>query len=282
VNVTLWGTRGSLPTPGPETERYGGNTSCVEVRAEDGTVLVLDAGTGIRRLGGSLAGKLRRMDILLTHLHMDHIQGLGFFAPLFEPAVEVHVWGPASATLSLSERVARYLSPPLFPVRVRDLPSTVSLHELADGEFEIGSIGVTSALVVHPNPTLGYRIEADGRVLAYLPDHEPALGMTSRFDNPDWTSGTHLADRTDLLIHDSQYDRAEYETHIGWGHSSIHQALEFAQLASVTHLVPFHHDPSHDDATLDRMFETILTAADPGMTITPAQEGMSFAVGTSG
>ena len=155
MRVTLWGTRGSLPTPGPETERYGGNTACVEVRGEDGTVLVLDAGTGIRRLGGTLAGSVRRVDILLTHLHMDHIQGLGFFAPLYDPGAEIHLWGPASATLTLTERVARYLSPPLFPVRVRDLPCTTHLHEVSDSAFEIGPFRVAYALVIHPNTTVG-------------------------------------------------------------------------------------------------------------------------------
>src|SRR4051812_17969573 len=122
MKVTLWGTRGSLPTPGMETSRYGGNTSCVEVRGSDGTVLVLDAGTGIRRLGGLLMNEVKRVDLLLTHLHMDHIQGLGFFAPLHNPDADVHIWGPASTTLSLGVRLARYLSPPLFPIRLNELP----------------------------------------------------------------------------------------------------------------------------------------------------------------
>jgi ribonuclease BN (tRNA processing enzyme) len=122
MKVTLWGTRGSLATPGPETTRYGGNTSCVEVRADDGSMLVLDAGTGIRRLGDAIADHASRVDLLLTHLHMDHIQGLGFFEPLFRPAIEVHLWGPSSTTQDLRTWLGRYLSPPLFPVRLRDLP----------------------------------------------------------------------------------------------------------------------------------------------------------------
>src|SRR5437899_10586525 len=119
MKVTLWGTRGSIATPGPETLRYGGNTACVEVRGKDGTVVVLDAGTGIRRLGRTLPASLSRVDVLLTHLHMDHIQGLGFFAPLRRPNTEVHLWGPASTPLQLRERLSRYLSPPLFPVHLR-------------------------------------------------------------------------------------------------------------------------------------------------------------------
>ena len=178
MRVKLWGTRGSLATPGPDTARYGGNTSCVEVRGAGGTVLVLDAGTGIHRLGASLPPDLKRVDILLTHLHMDHIQGLGFFAPLYRDDAEVHIWGPASSTQSLHARLKRYLSPPLFPVRLSELTCKLSFHEVPCGEVDIGEFRVSSALVCHPGPTVGYRIvSGEGRVLTYLPDHEPALGV---------------------------------------------------------------------------------------------------------
>ena len=158
MRATLWGTRGSLATPGPETSRYGGNTSCVGVRGREGTVLVLDAGTGIRRLAATLDARVRRIDILLTHLHMDHIQGLGFFAPLYRPDVAVHIWGPASSKLTLRERLMRYLSPPLFPVCLRELPSEITLHEVPCGEVDIGEFRVSSTLVCHPGPTVGYRL----------------------------------------------------------------------------------------------------------------------------
>ena len=156
VTVTPWGTRGSLSAPGPETARYGGNTSCVEVRSDDGTLLVLDAGTGIRRLGVSLEASPRmiqpplRADILLTHLHMDHIQGLGFFGPLYDPNVEIHIWGPASVARPLRERLNRYLSPPLFPVHLRSLPSQLTLHEVPMEDLVVGDLRVTSAFVCHP------------------------------------------------------------------------------------------------------------------------------------
>ena len=147
MNVTLWGTRGSLATPGAETARYGGNTSCVGVIGRDGTVLVLDAGTGIRAFGKTIPTTVRRVDILLTHLHMDHIQGLGFFAPLFRPDLEVHIWGPVSSHISLRERLMRYLSPPLFPVSLRELPCMITLHEVPCGDVAIGEFRVSSALV---------------------------------------------------------------------------------------------------------------------------------------
>src|SRR5438093_1203901 len=221
MKVTLWGIRGSLASPGPETARYGGNTACVEVRGDDGTVLILDAGTGIRRLGPALAKSARRIDLLLTHLHMDHIQGLGFFAPLRQPGYEVHIYGPASTTQSLWMRLTRYLSPPLFPVHLRDLDCMLELHEVPCGDIEVGEFRIRSALIAHPGPTVGYRVSTSTASLAYLPDHEPALGVRSFPQSGDWTSGYGLAEGADLLIHDAQYNHAEYEERIGWGHSSI-------------------------------------------------------------
>jgi phosphoribosyl 1,2-cyclic phosphodiesterase len=278
MKVTLWGTRGSLASPGPETARYGGNTSCVGVRGREGTILVLDAGTGIRRLAATLDDSVRRVDILLTHLHMDHIQGLGFFAPLHRPDVAVHIWGPASTKLSLQERLMRYLSPPLFPVSLRELPSVITLHEVPCGEVDIGEFRVSSTLVCHPGPTVGYRIEeAQGGVLTYLPDHEPALSASAFPSLPRaWTSGGLLASDADLLIHDSQYSAQEYLGHVGWGHSSLKQTLDFATLAEAKHLVPFHHDPGHTDADLDCLMREAIEYAKPAYRVTPGLEGATF------
>jgi len=254
VKVTLCGTRGSLANAGPQTVRYGGNTACVEVRGEDGTVLVLDAGTGIRALGERLVGA-SRIDLLLTHLHMDHIVGLGFFKPLFKPDMDVHIWGPPSATLDMRHRLARYLSPPLFPVLIRDLPCRLTLHDVARERFAIGGFEIMADLVCHPGPTVGYRISERGVALAYLPDHEPALATGKVPTDADWTSGFALADDANVLIHDAQYSDAEYGDHAGWGHSSVSHAIDFACAAGVKHLVTFHHDPSHDDDALDRIIE---------------------------
>jgi phosphoribosyl 1,2-cyclic phosphodiesterase len=278
MRVRLWGTRGSLATPGPDTMRYGGNTSCVEVIGSEGTVLVLDAGTGVRRLGASLCrAPLRRVDILLTHLHMDHIQGLGFFAPLYDPEVELHIWGPASTTLTLQERLSRYLSPPLFPVHLHSLPCTLVLHEVANTKVEIGELHVYSALVCHPGPTVGYRIEGSKGVMTYLPDHEPALGPGEISTTADWTSGFALAEGADLLIHDAQYSSAEYPQHVGWGHSSLQHACDFAALAGVKRLVPFHHDPAHSDDDLDHLIAHAHTRAE--VAVVPGIEGSAFEIG---
>jgi phosphoribosyl 1,2-cyclic phosphodiesterase len=278
MTVTLWGTRGSLAAPGADTARYGGNTSCVEVRGRDGTVLVLDAGTGIRRLGKVLPSTLRRVDLLLTHLHMDHIQGLGFFAPLYNPRLEVHIWGPSSTTADLRTRLMRYLSPPLFPVHLRDLPCRLTLHEVPCGDFSIGEFQVASALVCHPGPTVAYRISTAHGSLAYVPDHEPALGAVHFPMSPDWTSGYALAANVDLLIHDAQFSSDEYAQHIGWGHCAVEDTLKFAALARVKQLVPFHHDPAHTDDDLDRLVAAA-RASSNGFTIRPGMEGAVFEVG---
>ena len=273
--VRLWGTRGSVASPGPETIRYGGNTACVEVRTDD-ALLVLDAGTGIRRLGTALRDHRGRIDLLLTHLHLDHLQGIGFFEPCFRSDIELHIWGPPSTTLDLRERLSRYLSPPLFPVRLRDLGSRVSLHDVPAEPFSIGSVTVDGEAIIHPGPTVGYRISSGGRTLAYLPDHEPALGAPSFPLSPDWTSGHRLADGADLLIHDAQYTEAEYASRVGWGHSSLEQAWAFAVQARVSRLVTFHHDPSHADDQLDEMVADL--QARDGPEVIGGREGLELSL----
>jgi len=278
VNVRLWGTRGSLPTPGADHSAYGGNTSCLTVTtAEARCLTVIDAGTGIRGVGDELPPDTERVDILLSHLHLDHIIGLGFFSALTRPGLEVHLWGPASQVLDLHTRLTRYLSPPLFPIRLRDLPCRLELHEVATGRFEVPGLEVTAALICHPGTTLGYRLDDGTGTVTYLSDHEPALGTRVFPEAPEWTSGYDLAEGTDLLIHDAQYVDREYPDHVGWGHSTISHAVALAQLAGVAHLVAFHHDPAHDDLSLDRIYAEV--QASTSLPVTPAREGWTFAVG---
>ncbi len=276
MRITLWGTRGSLPSAGPENVRYGGNTSCVEVRGPEGELLVLDAGTGIRRLGRTVGDETKRIDILLTHLHMDHIQGLGFFQPLYRPGLEVHIWGPSANGLDLEGRLAKYLSPPLFPVPLRDLPCDLTLHQVAPGEFAIGPLTVRADFVCHPGATLGYRIIEGTTSVAYLPDHEPALGASGLPLDPEWTSGFDLAAGVDLLIHDAQYTMAEYPEHVGWGHSAIPHALAFAAATGAKRLVAFHHDPSHSDNVLDALIEDARKQCRPRFELIAGTEGATL------
>jgi phosphoribosyl 1,2-cyclic phosphodiesterase len=279
VKVKVWGARGSLPDAGPELVRYGGNTSCVEVLGSDGTRLVLDAGTGTRRLGVSIADTCKRVDVLLTHFHMDHVQGLGFFAPMFNSEAEVRIWGPPSTTLSLHQRLTRYLSPPLFPVRLRDFDCKLSLEDAPRGAVTIGGLTVEADLVCHPNPTMGYRITEGNSTVAYLSDHEVALGCPDFPYAAEWTSGYELARGADLLIHDTQYDDAEYAEHVGWGHSSLSQSVAFAELVGARRLMTFHHDPSHDDAALDGLVEEGRRLAEGRLEVIGGTEGTTFDVG---
>jgi len=252
MQVTIWGCRGSIPSPGPETVNYGGNTSCIEVALENGAVFVLDAGTGIRELGSDLQERgTRRIHLLLTHLHLDHLEGLRFFEPLFDDRVTIDVWGPRSPVESLQARIRRSFSPPLFPIDLREIPARLTFHDVPKEPWSLEGATLTSALVMHPGPTVGYRIEADGVIVAYLPDHEPALTGNFAERSRDWSPGGSVAGDADLLLHDAQYFRDEYEQRIGWGHSSVESAVAYAQAVGARRLVLFHHDPRHADRLLE-------------------------------
>ena len=276
MKVRLWGTRGSIASASPETIGYGGNTACVEVRSDDGHVAILDAGTGIRRLGSELDDGAERIDLFLTHLHMDHIQGLGFFRPFRQRHREVHVWGPPSPTDDLRTRLSRYMSPPLFPVRLRDVAARLELHDVPMEPFQIGGLEVRGQVVIHPGQTIGYRISDGTATVAYIPDHEPALGVDGMPDDSEWTSGHDLAEGVDLLIHDAQYTADEYEARVGWGHSRISDAVALARLAGARRLVTFHHDPAHDDAELDAMVEQAREMAAGTVEVIPGREGATL------
>jgi phosphoribosyl 1,2-cyclic phosphodiesterase len=232
--------------------RYGGNTSCVEVTLEDGNTLILDAGTGIRNLGLVLPRVERPVHVLLTHLHLDHIQGLMFFAPAFRPESEIVIWGPASPEATLRDRIGRYISAPLAPVEVRELPSLV-FREAEPMEWRIGSARVIAQSVTHRGPTLGFRIEEGDTTLTYIPDHEPGLGAPLDQLEDEWISGFDLANGASMLIHDCQYTDQEYPNHVGWGHSPMGDALSFARRTHVKRLLLFHHDPLHSDEFLDTL-----------------------------
>lgn len=277
MRVTLWGTRGSVARAGPGTVRYGGDTACVQVIGSGGTMIILDAGSGLLHVTPRISEDVERIDVLLTHLHMDHIQGLGFFYPLRSEDVETHIWGPVSTADSLSDRLARYLSPPLFPVRLRDLAANLT-HDVAPGTFEIGGMRVTADLVCHPGATLGYRIEEAGKALVYIPDHEPALGHPEFPGDARWTSGADLARDADVLIHDAQYTDDEYQNRVGWGHSTLQHAVGFAGQMGARELVTFHHDPEHSDVLLDELHSGAKGQADAPLQISPGRAGATFEV----
>lgn len=255
MKINLCGVRGSFQTSEAETKDFGTRTSCTMV-SEDDDLLILDAGSGIQHLN-AINFTSKRIDILLTHLHMDHIVGLGFFSPFFTPGQEVHIWGPKTSSKTLRSRLSRYLSPPLFPVLLRDLPCDIVFHEIGNTEFKINHFTIKSNYIIHPGPTIGYRVTGNRSVFTYMPDHEPALGRAGIVANSKWISGFDLALNADVLYHDGQYTAEEYKTKKGWGHSCIEDALEYASLCKVKKILLAHHDPTHSDEQLHEMFLTI-------------------------
>jgi phosphoribosyl 1,2-cyclic phosphodiesterase len=277
MRLKIWGCRGSVPTPGPSTVKDGGNTSCVALRPDDDTLLILDAGTGIRELGKRLNGLPKDVHILLTHLHLDHIEGLRFFAPLWRRETSLTIWGPASPVRTLRDRIRVLLSPPLFPIHLGDVPARLTFRD-APAEMELGAARITSQRVQHPGPTVGYRIQVDGRTLAYIPDHEPALGLDLETVGPDWVSGIELAEGADWLLHDAQYFEEEYPALVGWGHSSVAHTVTVARHAEARRLVLFHHDPAHDDADLERLEARARELAGEDVDVYLAREGLELSL----
>lgn len=277
----FWGVRGSVPTPGPGTVRYGGNTSCVEVRA-GGQIIILDAGTGLRPLGRALleefGSRPLHLTLLLTHTHWDHIQGLPFFRPIYEPRCRLRILGYEGARQSLVNVLTSQMESPYFPVPFEELPANVQIEELREMEFQLGPEAAPGALAPvrvrahfanHPGICVGYRLDTADGSLVFFPDNEPWSRVhTSRPDTPGQPAGgpgaTAFA-RTEearmiefirdaeALILDAQYDAAEYPAHAGWGHGSVESAVDLALAARVHTLFLFHHDPEHDDETIDRM-----------------------------
>lgn len=207
MRLRIWGARGSIPSPGPERARHGGNTSCVAVELSDGGRLILDAGSGIAELGRApepATSPTRPLNIVLTHLHPDHIQGLMFFPPLFEPGREVIVWGPPALRSTLRARLGHYISAPLAPIEISELPALVEFRDCPPGPWRIGAATLRAEVVNHRGTTLGIRVQDAGSSFAYLPDHEPALGCALEDTDPRWISGLELAAGCDLLLHDAQ------------------------------------------------------------------------------
>jgi phosphoribosyl 1,2-cyclic phosphodiesterase len=270
MRIRYWGTRGSIPSPGQSTARYGGNTSCVEVRLDDETLIILDAGSGIRGLGASLGPC--RATILLSHYHWDHIQGLPFFTSAFIPTSDLGIYGPESCEQSPRELLSGQMLDPYFPTSLSQMAGIRAVERTPEEPFQIGSATVTPVRLCHPSVTLGYRIEADGASLVYMSDDE--VDMAS----PQILDGIRTAARdADLLLHDCQYVEGEYSTRRGWGHSTPRMAVGLACEAGVRHLVLFHHDPSHSD-------EQVEAIADEGrrlardLPISIAREGESMAI----
>ena len=293
TRLKLWGVRGSIPVPGPTTVRYGGNTSCVEVRA-DGEIIVLDAGSGIRMLGAELEKEFGersvRLSLLITHTHWDHIQGLPFFLPAYNQKNQIRVLGYEGARAGLAAILAGQMETPFFPVSLRDLPSNIAIEELKEMEFSIGKVRVRSKFANHPGICAGYRLYTSAGSISYFPDNEPYELLKLHIADRDQTSIkdakafakaeraklVEFLEGSDVLLMDAQYTDEEYERHIGWGHGSLSRVVSLALEAKARKLILFHHDPSHDDDKIDEMLEAArLLVVDSGqaMEVEAAQEG---------
>ena len=292
ARIKLWGTRGSIAVPGPETLRYGGNTTCVELRADD-EIIVLDAGSGIRPLGAALKQEFEQrpinLSLLITHAHWDHIQGFPFFKPAYDPKNEIRILGFDGAGATFREIMTEPMRSPFFPITMRELSAKMEITKLTEMKFSLGKVDVHAAFVNHPGVCAGYRLFTSTGSVAFLPDHEPyefflhaARGQPLTSEQAKEVATNEHARLvqflrgSQILILDSQYTDKEYQTHIGWGHGSISSAVSLALEAEVQTLLLFHHDPSHDDKTVDAMVEfahELATKSGKPLQVAAAHEG---------
>lgn len=266
MKIRFWGTRGSIPSPGPSTIRYGGNTSCVEVTLDDGTLIVLDAGSGIRALGKSLGAA--HGTLLLTHYHWDHIQGFPFFDSVYIPGSRWRVLGPEFNGAGPNEYLSDQMMAPYFPATISQMSALSGFETVPHAPFRLGSAVVTATRVSHPSVTLGYRIEADDAVFVYISDNEVDVAPHDQLNHI-----LDLASDADILVHDCQYTEPEYAGKHGWGHSTPRQAVRVAREAGVSELVLFHHDPTHNDEQVEALAEEARRTALRSVDISIAREG---------
>jgi len=283
LRVTCWGTRGSIPAPGPDTVRFGGNTSCVEMNTASGCRLIFDAGTGIRALSSSIAEEGSPLDahLFVTHYHWDHIQGFPFLSQIYQPATRLRVHGPRQGDVSVDQALSGQMSPLYFPVPLEAMAAEVHFAS-ADGQPWHGDgVSVEAFRVQHPGVTFGYRVSAGGATAVYVPDNE--LGDAP---DPAWYRDMVAFVRgADLLLHDAMLTDAEYETRHGWGHSTFSQAVRLAEEGGVKRLALFHHSPDRSDAELDAIAGKLrrgLAARDSALVVDVADEGADIRLGSAG
>jgi phosphoribosyl 1,2-cyclic phosphodiesterase len=297
VRIKFWGTRGSIAVPGDTTLRYGGNTTCVTVRAND-EIIVLDAGSGIRPLGIELEREFGtqpiKLSLLVTHAHWDHIQGLPFFKPAYDPKNEITIFGFDETGATFRQILAEPMKSPFFPIAMRELSGKIQIKKLSEMTFSIGTVQVRAAFVNHPGGCAGYRLNTSAGSVAFLPDHEPyeffLHSARANHLTPEQAKRTAANERaelvqflhgSDMLILDAQYTDEEYEKYIGWGHGSVSSAVSLALDAEVHRLVLFHHDPNHDDHMVDKMLDygrSLVRKSGKSLEIEAAREGAEILV----
>lgn len=291
TRVKFWGVRGSIPTPGQSTVFFGGNTSCVEVRAA-GEVIILDAGSGIRPLGEALAAEFAdkpiEINLLVTHTHWDHIQGFPFFLPAYDSRNRVHILGYEGARDGLAATLAGQMESPYFPIALKQMPGNIVIEELKEMAFNIGSVRAEACFSNHPGVCVGYKLYTPGGILVFFPDNESfggaqhATAQGAAVPRNLEKNLTEFIQDVDVLIIDAQYTGAEYREHIGWGHGCVDDVVQLALEARVKRLFLFHHDPGHDDRAISAMLmhaRDLANQAGSTMRVEAAREGEHFILG---
>ena len=251
MKIKFWGVRGSLPSCGPAFLKYGGHTSCVELRSKSGELIVIDAGTGIKDLGRSIIGNCpESFTMLFSHSHSDHIFGFPFFLPIYKKGVKINMYGCDYSSGPVREIVLRFMQPPFFPVKFENISAKFEFNLLAKGVTEISGIKIKLIEISHPDGGFGFRFEEDGKSIVFLTDNELMFRHKGGHSFEEYAD---FCKNADILIHDAQYTENDYKTHISWGHSTPEQVIELAKKAGVKKAVFFHHDPERTDAELDRM-----------------------------
>ncbi len=285
--VRFWGTRGSIAKPGRDTFRYGGNTSCVEVRSDAGTLLVIDCGTGAHGLGQALMGESPgglEGSLLISHTHWDHIQGFPFFAPFFAPGHSWDVFGPSGLSGSIRGVLSGQMQHTYFPVTLDQFAATIRYHDLVEGSFRIGEVTITTHYLNHPTLTLAYRLQSDGATIVYCCDHEPHAAGLASGTGPVAGQDRRYAEfieGADLVIHDAQYTARDFPAKLGWGHSSVEYAVRICEEARVARLVLTHHDPLRNDAAIDLLLAGLhadLRRRGSTLEVMAASEGLTLQV----
>ena len=287
ATLKFWGVRGSIPTPGPETVRYGGNTSCSELRHKD-KLFILDAGSGLRVFGNELlkAGSPVKASIFISHMHWDHIQGIPFFTPAFIPGNHFTFYGSEPAGKDLLTIIADQMDPTYFPIEMKEMGSSMDFKPLFEGKYEIDDTQIETIYVNHPGNALGYKFHLNKKNLVYISDNEPFLKADKGNDPDQIMLGEdgnqkliNFIANVDVLVHDAQYTQDEYEKKITWGHSPVEYTVDIAIKAGVKKLVLFHHDPLHNDDMIDQMLKLARNHAkknSSSMEILAAREGLTI------
>ncbi|MBC2717889.1 MAG: MBL fold metallo-hydrolase [Desulfobacteraceae bacterium] len=249
MHIKCWGSRGSIPVSGPDYLKYGGDTTCIEIRTKSGHLIIVDAGTGIRRLGNQLVvDNCTVYHFLFTHSHWDHLIGFPFFKPLYQSESDIQIYRCPFPGKFIEEIVNKMMGPPHFPVRYSDLKAKITYKAACPSEFQIGSVTVIPISLSHPNGGCGYKFIEDGKAFVFLTDNE--LGYI-HYDGLQSSDYAILCENADLLFHDAEYTPEEYEKSIEWGHSTYTDALEMALKAGVKRLGLFHHNHERTDAQED-------------------------------